>query len=66
MRPSPALVHAGSRAPVAPHPPRPSAARRTLDHVESISSDVSVLARDSGMQRNLKTLVQALSRLLDE
>ena len=39
---------------------------RTLDHVESISSDVSVLARDSGMQRNLKTLVQALSRLLDE
>ncbi|KAG2485513.1 hypothetical protein HYH03_015786 [Edaphochlamys debaryana] len=39
---------------------------KTLDHVESISSDVSVLARDSGVQRNLKTLVQALSRLLDE
>lgn len=39
---------------------------KTLDHVESISSDVSVLSRDSGMQRNLKTLVQALSRLLDE
>lgn len=39
---------------------------KTLDHVESISSDVSVFARDSSVQRNLKTLVQALSRLLDE
>ncbi|GLI69403.1 hypothetical protein VaNZ11_014007 [Volvox africanus] len=39
---------------------------KTLDHVESISSDVSLLARDTGVQRNLKTLVQALSRLLDE
>lgn len=48
------------RPPPSPHP------FRTLEHVESISSDVSVLARDSGVQRNLKTLVQALSRLLDE
>ncbi|GFR46251.1 hypothetical protein Agub_g7800 [Astrephomene gubernaculifera] len=39
---------------------------KTLDNVESISSDVSLLARDSGVQRNLKTLVQALSRLLDD
>eukprot|EP00198_Chlamydomonas_reinhardtii_P009978 XP_001699315.1 permease-like component of an ABC transporter [Chlamydomonas reinhardtii] len=39
---------------------------KTLDHVESISADVSILARDSGVQRNLKTLVQALSRLLDD
>ncbi|KXZ42847.1 hypothetical protein GPECTOR_115g341 [Gonium pectorale] len=39
---------------------------RTLEHVESLSSDVSLLARDSGVQRNLKTLVQALSRLLDD
>lgn len=42
------------------------ASPRTLDHVESISSDVSVLARDSGVQRNLKQLVTALSRLLDD
>lgn len=34
--------------------------------MESISADVSILARDSGVQRNLKTLVQALSRLLDD
>lgn len=39
---------------------------RTLEHVESLSSDVSVFARDSTVQRNLKTLVQALGRLLDE
>lgn len=39
---------------------------RTLEHVESISSDVSLFTRDSTVQRNLKTLVQALSRLVDE
>lgn len=39
---------------------------RTLEHVESISSDVSLLTRDSTMQRNLRTLVQALSRMVDE
>jgi hypothetical protein len=39
---------------------------RTLEHVESVSSDVSMFTRDSAVQRNLKTLVQALSRLVDE
>lgn len=39
---------------------------RTLEHAESISSDVSVFSRDSSVQRNLKTLIQALSRLVDE
>mmetsp|Transcript_15119 Transcript_15119/g.26252 ORF Transcript_15119/g.26252 Transcript_15119/m.26252 type:complete len:433 (+) Transcript_15119:125-1423(+) len=39
---------------------------RTLEHVESVSSDVSAFTRDSAVQRNLKTLVQALSRLVDE
>ena len=46
--------------------PCAAAPRRTLEHVESLSSDVSVFARDSNVQRNLKTLVQALGRLLDE
>ncbi|KAG1663370.1 hypothetical protein FOA52_007107 [Chlamydomonas sp. UWO 241] len=39
---------------------------RTLEHVESISSDVSLFTRDSAVQRNLRTLVQALSRMVDE
>ncbi|GAX80213.1 hypothetical protein CEUSTIGMA_g7651.t1 [Chlamydomonas eustigma] len=39
---------------------------RTLEHVESISSDVSLFTRDSTVQRNLRSLVQALSRLVDE
>mmetsp|Transcript_26472 Transcript_26472/g.57755 ORF Transcript_26472/g.57755 Transcript_26472/m.57755 type:complete len:394 (+) Transcript_26472:321-1502(+) len=39
---------------------------RTLEHVESISSDVSLFTRDSAVQRNLRTLVQALSRLVEE
>ena len=39
---------------------------RTLEHVESISSDMSSFTSDKGVQRNLKTLVQALSRLVDE
>lgn len=39
---------------------------RTLEHVESISSEVGGLARDSGMQRNLRTLITAFSRLVDE
>lgn len=39
---------------------------RTLEHVESIGSDVSLFTRDSTVQRNLRTLVQALSRMVDE
>ncbi len=39
---------------------------RTLEHVEGMSADVSLFTRDSGVQRNLKTLVQALSRLVEE
>jgi len=39
---------------------------RTMEHVESVSSDMSAFTRDSAVQRNLKTLVQALSRLVDE
>jgi hypothetical protein len=39
---------------------------RTLEHVENVSSDISAFTRDSAVQRNLKTLVQALSRLVDE
>jgi hypothetical protein len=39
---------------------------RTLEHVESISSDVSVFSQDASVQRNLKTLIQALSRLVEE
>ena len=39
---------------------------RTLEHVENISADVSVFTRDTGVQRNLRTLVQALSRIIDD
>ena len=39
---------------------------RTLEHVESISGDISAFSRDSSVQRNMKSLVQALSRLVDE
>lgn len=39
---------------------------KTLEHVESISADVSVFSRDSSVQRNLKTLIQALSRIIEE
>lgn len=39
---------------------------RTMEHVESVSADMSAFTRDSAVQRNLKTLVQALSRLVDE
>jgi len=39
---------------------------RTMENVESVSSDMSAFTRDSTVQRNLKTLVQALSRLVDE
>lgn len=39
---------------------------RTLEHIESISSDVSVFSQDASVQRNLKTLIQALSRLVEE
>jgi hypothetical protein len=37
-----------------------------MENVESVSSDMSAFTRDSAVQRNLKTLVQALSRLVDE
>jgi hypothetical protein len=40
--------------------------RRTLEHVEALSGEVSALSRDAGLQRNLRTLVTALSRLLDD
>lgn len=39
---------------------------KTLEHVESISADVSVFSRDTGVQRNLKTLITALSRIIEE
>jgi hypothetical protein len=39
---------------------------RTLEHVESISADVGTFSRDAGVQRNLKTLIQALSRIIEE
>jgi len=39
---------------------------RTLEHVEGVAADMSSFTRDSAVQRNLKTLVQALSRLVDE
>ncbi|GFH32293.1 MlaD domain-containing protein, partial [Haematococcus lacustris] len=39
---------------------------RTLEHVEGMSGDLSAFTRDSGVQRNLRTLLQALSRLVDE
>ena len=39
---------------------------RTLEHVESVSADVSLFTRDSAVQRNLRSLVQALSRLVEE
>jgi stalled ribosome rescue protein Dom34 len=39
---------------------------KTLEHVESISADVSVFSRDSGVQNNLKTLITALSRIIEE
>lgn len=39
---------------------------RTLEHVESMSGDISAFTRDSSVQRNLRTLLQALSRLVDE
>jgi hypothetical protein len=39
---------------------------RTLEHVESISADMGSFSRDAGVQRNLKTLIQALSRIIEE
>lgn len=39
---------------------------RTLEHVESISADMGAFSRDAGVQRNLKTLIQALSRIIEE
>lgn len=39
---------------------------RTLEHAESISADVGAFSRDAGVQRNLKTLIQALSRIIEE
>jgi hypothetical protein len=39
---------------------------RTLEHVESVAGDVSVFSRDTSVQRNLKTLIQALSRIAEE
>jgi hypothetical protein len=39
---------------------------KTLEHVESISADVSTFSRDTGVQQNLKTLITALSRIIEE
>lgn len=39
---------------------------RTLEHVESLTGDMSSLSRDNAFQRNIKTLTQALSRLVEE
>lgn len=39
---------------------------KTLEHVESISADVSTFSRDTGVQNNLKTLITALSRIIEE
>lgn len=39
---------------------------RTLEHAESISADMGAFSRDQGVQRNLKTLIQALSRIIEE
>jgi ABC-type transporter Mla subunit MlaD len=39
---------------------------KTLQHVEGISADVGGLARDGGVQRGVKTLVQALARVVEE
>lgn len=39
---------------------------RTLEHVESLSADASVLSSDSSVQKNLKSLIQALSRIVED
>lgn len=39
---------------------------RTLEHVESLSADAALLSRDAGVQRNLRTLITALSRIIEE
>jgi hypothetical protein len=39
---------------------------KTLEHMESISGDVSGLTADSSTQRNLRTLIEALGRLIEE
>lgn len=39
---------------------------RTLNHVEGISGSVSSLSQEPATQRNLRTLIEALSRLVDE
>jgi hypothetical protein len=39
---------------------------KTLDHVESLSADAASLGRDSGVQRNLRTIISALSRIIEE
>jgi len=39
---------------------------RTLQHVEGISADVGGFSRDGGVQRGVKTLVQALARGVEE
>jgi hypothetical protein len=39
---------------------------KVLEHVESISADVSTFSRDSGVQQNLKTLITAFSRIIEE
>lgn len=39
---------------------------KVLENVESISADVSTFSRDSGVQQNLKTLITAFSRIIEE